>query len=158
MNTHKQRYSIVGYFALLLVIAPSISAAVEDWRYEVLAQDRIIKADAVKTQTYDNLLEFKSIDVGGFKTARIFVQVMQTDFYKNKGKFTPSAKLRVSCFHNMKRGSSHYFEKEIPTTVSTYISGWVEIPIIGPDLRVVITGDNIPKTEMKADCTIYLLR
>jgi len=43
-------------------------------------------------------------------------------------------------------------------TVTTYIVGWVEIPIIGPDMRIVVTGDKMPKTEMKLDCTIYLLK
>jgi hypothetical protein len=157
MNHSKLQLALLGLLALLLTIPPCARAA-DGWRYDVLAYDQIIKADAIKTQTYDNLLEFKTIDVGGFKTARLFVQVMQSDYHKNRGKFTPSAKLRVSCFHNTKGGSSHFFEKEIPMTVTTCISGWVEIPIIGPDMRVVITGDQLPKTEMKADCTIYLLK
>jgi hypothetical protein len=157
MNISKSRFALLGLLALLLAIPPFARAA-DGWRYEVLAKDQTIKADAIKTQAYNELLEFKTIDVGGFKIARLFVQLLQSDFHKNQGKFTSGAKLRVSCFHNTKSGSSHFFEKEIPMTVTTYISGWVEIPIIGPDLRVVITGDNFPKTEMKANCTIYLLK
>jgi len=109
MNTHKIRLALFGSLALLLVTSNFARAAGEEWRSDVLAQDKVIKADAIKTQTYDNLIEFKTIDVGGFKSARLFVQVMQSDFYKNQGKFTSGAKLRVSCYHNTKTGSSHYF-------------------------------------------------
>jgi len=87
-----------------------------------------------------------------------FVQVLRSDFQQNRGGFTPDAKLRVACFHNTKNGSHHYFEKEIPMTFGAYINGWVEIPIIGPELRVIVWGDNIPKLEMTANCTIYLLK
>lgn len=118
----------------------------------------VIKPDSITSKTGDSLLEFKAIDVGGFRTGRLFVQVIQSDFYKNEGKFTRDSKLRVACFHRTKSGSNLYFEKEIPMTVKTYIGGWVEIPIIGPELRVIVWGDNVPKLEMKGDCTLYLLK
>lgn len=157
MKNPKSQLLLLGLLTLFFAV-PLLASGADDWRYAVLAHDQIIKADAITTQTYDAVLEFKAIDVGGFKTARLFVDVMQSNFYKNQGKFTASAKLRVSCFHNIKGASTHFFEKEIPMKVTTYISGWIEIPIIGPDMRVVITGDNLPKTEMKAQCTIYLLK
>jgi hypothetical protein len=34
----------------------------------------------------------------------------------------------------------------------------VGVPIIAPDLLVVVRGDSVPKLEMKADRTIYLLK
>jgi hypothetical protein len=150
--------AISAAIAFFLITCPDLGAATDDWRYEVLAQDKVIKAAAITSKAGDNLLEFKTISVGGFRTARFFVQVLRSDFQKNRGGFTPDAKLRVACFHNTKNGSHHYFEKEIPMTFGAYINGWVEIPIIGPELRVIVWGDNIPKLEMSADCTIYLLK
>lgn len=150
--------TIVAVIAVLLITSPCPRAATDDWRYDVLAQNKIIKPAAITSKAGDNLLEFTTINVGGFRTARFFVQVLQSDFQKNQGNFTRDARLRVTCFHGIKNGSSHYFEKEIPMAFTTYINGWVEIPIIGPELRVIVWGDNIPKLEMKADCTIYLLK
>ena len=152
------KMGIFTAIAFLLITCPPLGAATDNWRYEVLAQDKVIKAAAITSKAGDNLLEFKTIDVGGFRTARFFVQVLQSDFQKNQGSFTRDAKLRVACFHSTKNGSSHYFEKELPMTVASYINGWVEIPIIGPELRVIVWGDNIPKLEMTANCTIYLLK
>ena len=151
MKTSNRNLAIFGALALLLASGLRVRAATNEWRYDVLAQDKVVKAG-------DSLLEFESIDVAGFRTARLFVQIMQSDAHKNQGKFTRDAKLRVACFHNTKTGSSHYFEKEIPMEVKTNISGWVEIPVIGPELRVIVWGDNIPKTELNANCSIYLLK
>jgi hypothetical protein len=47
----------------------------EDWRYDVLAQGKVISADAITSPTYNNLLELNAIDVGGFRTARLFVRL-----------------------------------------------------------------------------------
>jgi hypothetical protein len=30
--------------------------------------------------------------------------------------------------------------------------------VIGPELRVFISGDKLPQDEMKATCTLYLLK
>ena len=46
-------------------------------------------------------------------------------------------------------GSQKYFEGEILMQMPLSISGWVEIPVIGPELRVVISGDPLPKLESK---------
>jgi hypothetical protein len=129
-----------------------------DWRYEVLAQDKVIEADAITSPTYNKLLEFSSIGVGGFRTARFFVEIRQADLDGDQGKFTKDAKLRVSVFHNTKGGSHDYREAEIPMDVTTYLSGLVEIPVIGPDLRIIVWGDNLPKVQMTAESTLYLLK
>lgn len=40
---------------------------------------------------------------------------------------------------------------------TTYLSGWVEIPVVGPDLKIVVWGDNLPKSKVYVDCTMYVL-
>lgn len=138
-----------------VAIAPQPEKA---WRYEVLTHDKVIAADAITPKTRSSLLDFPSIDVGGFRTARLFVHVMPSGGAVEPGKLTKAAKLRVAGFRDAPGGSQEYFDAEIPLRVGVYISGWVEIPIIGPRLRIVVSGDNLPKLEMKADCTLYLLK
>jgi len=133
-----------------------VIAGAEGWRYEVLAHGKVIEAASPLARTGARLLDLKPIDVAGFRTARVFVHVMELSPEREE-KLTKEVKLRVEGFHSVKNGSYPYFEAEIPMKVATDISGWVEIPIIGPDLRIVVWGDNLPKSKMYADCTLYLL-
>jgi len=61
--------AISAAIAFFLITCPDLGAATDDWRYEVLAQDKVIKANAITSKAGDNLLEFKTISVGGFRTA-----------------------------------------------------------------------------------------
>ena len=155
-----ERTRVLGILGIALGLVFSVPFVTygEEWKYQVLAQDQVIKADARGVNAKSSLLEFKSIDVGGFRTARVFIHVLETDFAKNQGKFTSNSKLRVTCFHKLKMGSIQYFDQEIPMRFATYLGGWVEIPIIGPELRLIVWGESIPKQEMTANCTIYLLK
>ena len=127
------------------------------WKYQVLAIDKVIEADAI-TKAHGGLLDLQPIDVGGFRIARLFVHVKPSGADVEEGKLTKAAKLRVTGFHNTPGGPQEYFEAEIPMRETTYISGWVEIPIIGPSLRITVSGDNLPKVTMKGNCTLYLLK
>ena len=121
------------------------------WRYEILARNRVIPA-----QPTGDLLDFPSIDVGGFRSARLFVHVMP--FGAEHQGLTKAAKLRITGFHNAPNGSHEYFQAEIPLRKADSISGWVEIPVIGRNLRIVVSGDGLPNLPMRANCTLYLLR
>jgi len=127
----------------------------KDWKYEILARDKVVEVDAIASKT---LLDLQPVDVGGFRTARLFVHVIPSEGEKGQGKLTKAAKLRVAGFHDAPGGSREYFGAEIPMRGPTEISGWVEIPIIGPNLRIVVSGDNLPKHEMKVSCTLYRLK
>lgn len=136
---------------------PGPAVLLEDgWRYEVLAQGKVIEPVSVPSRTGARLLDLKPIDVKGFRTARIFVHVMEFS-PEREWKLTKEAKLRVEAFHTVQGGSYPYVEAEVPMKEPTYLSGWVEIPVVGPELRIVVWGDNLPKSKMFADCTMYLL-
>lgn len=123
------------------------------WKYEILARNWVItpKADG-------HLLDFLSIDVGGFRTARLFVHVTPAGGEADQEKLTKAARLRVTGFHNAPNGSHEYAQAEIPMRVAPQISGWVEIPVIGHNLRIVVAGDQLPNLPLKANCTLYLLK
>jgi hypothetical protein len=64
----------------------------------------------------------------------------------------------VASFHDTASGSSEYHEADIPMQVTSAVSGWVEIPVIGPELRVIVWGDHLPRIGMTLDCTVYLVK
>jgi hypothetical protein len=121
----------------------------QESKYEVLARDKTIAPG-------DPLLEFPAIDVQGFRTARLFIEL--TSGNQAEAKLVKEARLRVAGFHPVPNGSQKYFEGTIPAQVPGTLSGWIEIPVIGPELRVVISGDKLPELERKATCTLYLLK
>jgi hypothetical protein len=128
------------------------------WRYDVLARDKIVAANAITSKAGDPLLDVSPIDTAGFRTARLFVQVLPAEGGPDPGKLTKTAKLHVSGFHDAPNGSQEYFAAEVPARGTASLGGWVEIPVLGPVLRIVVSGDSLPKAEMKVNCSLYLLR
>jgi hypothetical protein len=164
--TSGKRCTIPGCDAFLYIICTNIPQPAErdrgqlrsgpapqpekKWKYEVLARDKTIAPG-------DPLLEFPAIDVRGFRTARLFVQLTPSGS-EAQAKVVKDAELRVAGFHPTPSGSQKYFEGTIPAQVPGLISDWIEIPVIGPELRIVISGDKLPELERKATCTLYLLK
>jgi hypothetical protein len=143
---------ILGCFALVPWLAPAA-----DWKYQVLAEGRVVKADTIRANATNTLAEFEAVKVEGFRTARLYFRLLQSDFAKNFGKFPENSRVRITCGHVLKSGPSPYFYGEFRNKYSTYIDGWIEIPILGPSLGLTISGENVPRVDMEIDCTIYLV-
>lgn len=130
----------------------------DDWAYLKLESRINLAPEAITSPSYLKIAEFEDIDVSGYRTARIFVDLTEKDFFKSKGNFkVGTTNLEVSAFHNMGHGSNGYVDQKVVANATTSFSGYVEVPIVGPSLRLVVWGHAIPKIDMNFDCTIYLL-
>ena len=130
----------------------------EGWTFHMLEQAQAFAADDIDSGSYFRLVEIEKIDVAGFRTARVFLKLTEADFHENQGEFVVGkTRLELSAFHNLRRGSSRYDGGEVVATAKTSFSGFVEVPVIGESLRLVVWGHGLPRKDVVFDCSVYLL-
>ena len=130
--------------------------------YSYYEAERKLKGDVVAKEqqgrSWATLAEYDPIDTSGFRTIRVFFNLIQDDFYKNKGVFTSEAKVFVTVFHNTKNASSGIESKEFLIENTTGGNGYTEVPVLGPSSRVFIYGKNLPNKDMTLTTSIYLIK
>jgi hypothetical protein len=129
----------------------------ETWKYLIVADNLLLKKDTLEYKKDNWLGQFENIDVAGYKEARLFVEVAEDDVY-DKGEITDKSIIRISCFHNTNHDSSLYFQHEMHQEVTKMIGGWIKIPVIGPDLRIIVFGDYVPLKNLRLRITLYCLK
>ncbi len=129
----------------------------ENWKYLIIAENLLIKKETLENKKDNWLGQFENIDVAGYKEARLFVEVAEDDAF-GKGEFNNRSKIRIACFHNTNQGSTQYFEHEWHQEVTKMMAGWINIPVIGPDLRIIVFGDYVPLKQLRIRITLYCLK
>lgn len=104
-----------------------------------------------------NFAEFGRLDSARFRTVRVFADLHQKEL-QAEGLFSRKCKLHIRVFHNTKTASSSYAEKEIVFAYTTGDCGYIDVPVIGTSMRILIDGENIPETDVRLTVSIYFLR
>ncbi len=122
-------------------------------KYVALAKTAVVTG---KPGGWTNLFEVTDLETVCYKEVRIFVHVFNNS-YKTLP-FPPNAKMTISAFHGIGKGSWSYFSKEFPQKFTSEFHGFVDIPVIGEKTRLVVSGYNMPGVILEVDVAAYLVR
>jgi hypothetical protein len=157
----------IKHLILILAMTASVAHSEETLRprqagensaYYELVGPKISAATITKEQAESPVVtlgEWKSVQTHGFRTVRIFVQVLDLGATKSLPK-EATATIRVA--HNTQSGSTPYATKEFPIGFGVGDSAFIEAPVLGPTLRILVDGQNLPSTDAQIITTVYLVR
>ena len=142
----------------------------DSWKYLALAQPKQMWAKEVTARKCWTLAEFDKIDVAGYRIGQLFVNLGLREFYMDKLAFRRNSRIEVKCFHNtysyqdgdpdrkMPGGSVDFVVKTFHPKIPTHIYGFLEFPVVGPEMRILILGHSIPAKDLVLEVTLYCLR
>ena len=148
--------------AIICVAAVTLSAKdaeyiVLDNQKELLVSNNGKDADKYKRLKEIRLAEYKAIKTAGYKSARVFYQVIPKESLDNEGDLTGNNYVDITWFHEFPGGSFEVDSKKMYSRSTTHISVVAEFPIYGSESRMVVAGA-LPDDTYETTCTIYLIK
>jgi hypothetical protein len=131
----------------------------KDWEYLALKPVVIKKETIYGYGSLEIIADIDEVDVSGFSKVRIYVQLREKVPYRSGlGDFIDDSKLKIIFLHDIENGSPVYHDSILEKQVTSYIDGYVEAPVIGPSLSIIVAGESLPLKDLVLELTVYCLK
>ena len=150
--------------ACAMICVATITLSAKDAEYIVLDNQKELvvnnkdkDADTHKRMREKQLSEYKPIKTAGYRSARVFYQIIPKETHGNDGNLTGNDYVEITWFHEFPAGSYEVDSKKMYSRSTTSLSTTAEFPIYGNESRMVVAGV-LPDDTYETTCTIYLVK
>jgi hypothetical protein len=136
------------------------AASVVNRSHSLGATRQVTGAELARNGDVEPLMEVQNIKVEGFESARVFFGLIKADLLGESGELLKpgTSRVAIEAYHAIHNVSYRYYREVIDAVVDTHLDGFVSIPIIGKEMRIVIRGYELPRMDAKIHASMYLVK